>query len=142
MFQSLKDYINSHQKTIRRIQYLLIGLFIFLIFFDIYLAVTDSDTISNVIKDKTDNGFFVLTYFWGALASNIFISRKKDPLVNGTAGSIIVLGIALLIIILDLEMLVTEFFQNHNYEFSKYIVSMVLGVISAYLFWRQKHEDK
>lgn len=142
MLQAIKNYTNSHQMLIRRIQYFLIGLFVFLIFFDIYLAVTDSITISEVIKDKTDNGLFVLTYFWGALAVNLFITRKNQPLVNGTAGSIIIIGIALMIIILDLEKAVTEYFSSHNYEFSKYLVSMSLGLLAAILFWRQKHEDK
>ena len=141
MLQSIKDYINTHEKTIRRVQYLLIGLFIFLIGFDIYLAVTDSVTISNVIKEKTDNGFFILTYFWGAIAANLFISRKKKPLASGTAGSIIVIGIALIIMIFNVESMVSQYFEDHNYQLSQYSLSMALGLLTGILFWRQEHRS-
>jgi len=137
MFQSIIDYFNTHQKVVRRVQYILIGLFIFLIVFDIYLAVTDSETISEVIKEKTDNGYFVLTYFWGAIAANFFLSRRKEVFLNGTIGSIVVIGIALLIEIFNVDRFVADYFLIHEYQFSHYSLSMSLGLLMGVIFWRQ-----
>ncbi len=139
MLQSIYNYFSSHPRTVKRVQYFLIFLFLFLIGFDIYLAVTDSMTISNVIKDKTDNGLFILTYFWGVLAANLFITRKGKGLVSNTAGSIIVIGIALLIMIFNVESEVSRYFILHEYQFSRYSLSMGFGLIIGILFWRQKH---
>ena len=142
MLQSVFEYFNSHRKVVKRIQYILIALFLFLIAFDIYLAVTDSSTISNVIKEKTDNGFFVLTYFWGAIAANLFVTRQGKPWINGTAGSILVIGIALIIVIFDVDVMVDEYMVSHDYKFSRYSLSMLLGLIIGITFWRQQHPIK
>ena len=139
MFQSIYNYFNTHRKVVKRVQYILIGLFIFLIGFDIYLAVTDSETISNVIRDQTDNGLFILTYFWGIVAANLFITRKGKPWINGTVGSIIVIGIALILAIFNVETMVRTYFSEHEYAFSRYSLSMGLGLLVGIVFWRQKH---
>lgn len=141
MLQSLYNYFNTHKDLVRRVQYILIGLFIFLIGFDIYLAVTDSNTISNVIRDQTDNGFFILTYFWGIVAANVFITREGKPWISGTIGSIIVMGIALLIAIFNVESMVGSYLADHEYEFSRYLLSMALGLLIGIIFWRQKHPE-
>ncbi|NNK87781.1 MAG: hypothetical protein HKO90_05825, partial [Flavobacteriaceae bacterium] len=94
---------------------------------------------SNVIRDQTDNGLFILTYFWGIVAANLFITRKRKPWINRTIGSIIVIGIALLIAIFNVEGLVRTYFSEHEYAFSRYGLSMGLGLIIGVIFWRQKH---
>lgn len=125
---------------IRKVQYVLIGLFMIVVGLDIYLALDsiDGNTISNIIKNKTDNGFFVLTYFWGAIASNFFLYDPKSLDFSGTIGSIIVILFAILIIIFDIEQIVDNFFINHQYNISIYTLSMSFGLLVGWLFWRQK----
>lgn len=64
MIKSIQQFLNNTQ-LIKRIQYFLIAMFVLLIALDVYLAVDtiDNNTISSIIKNNTDNGLFVLTYF-------------------------------------------------------------------------------
>ena len=117
----------------------MIALFVIIIGLDIYLAVDtiDGNTISNVIKNKTDNGLFVLTYFWGAIAANLFFSTKKGSDFSGTIGSIIVILIAMLMIIFNVEKYVDTYFIEHQYNISIYSLSMLFGIAIGFMFWRQ-----
>jgi hypothetical protein len=65
----------SDQKFIKKVQYVLIGLFLLVVALDVYLALDkeDNNTISNVIQANTDSGLFILTYLWGAVAANLFL---------------------------------------------------------------------
>ena len=130
-------------KFIKKVQYVLIGLFLIVVALDVYLALDneDNNTISNVIQSKTDNGLFILTYLWGAVAANLFFIRFKKPWINNIMGSIIVIAIALIIGIYDLEAKVSDYALNKGYDFSIYFVSMTFGVIIGIIFWQQ-HETK
>ena len=129
-------------KFVKKVQYILIALFLLVVALDVYLALDkeDGNTISNVIQLKTDNGLFILTYFWGAIAANLFFIRFKEPYINGTVGSIIVLGIALLFAIFNVESEVKSMLES-DYDFLTYALSMLFGLGVGLLFWRQ-HEVK
>jgi hypothetical protein len=130
----------SNEKFVKTVQYILLGLFLFVLALDVYLAIDgkDGNTISNVIKNNTENGLFILTYFWGAIAANLFFVRYNKPIVNGTVGSLIVITIALLIAIFNAELHLNNFMTSHQYSFSVYFLSMSFGVLIGLLFWRQK----
>lgn len=138
--QPIKTYLTD-QDFIKKVQFILIALFVLLIGLDIYLALdkTDNNTISNIIQNKTDNGLFVLTYFWGALASNFFFTRKSPQLINSTWGSILVISLAILMILFNIEPRVSSLMVNINYNISIYSISMLLGVLVGLVLWRQQH---
>ena len=137
--QPIKTYLTD-QDFIKKVQFILIALFVLLIGLDIYLALdkTDNNTISYIIQNKTDNGLFVLTYFWGALASNFFFTRKSPQLINSTWGSILVISLAILMILFNIEPRVSSLMVNINYNISIYSISMLLGVLVGLVFWRQQ----
>lgn len=139
---NVKEFKNliSNEKFVKTVQYILLGLFLFVLALDVYLAIDgkDGNTISNVIKNNTENGLFILTYFWGAIAANLFFVRFNKPIVNGTVGSLIVITIALLIAIFDAELHINNFMTSHQYSFSVYFLSMSFGFLIGLLFWRQK----
>jgi hypothetical protein len=138
----LNSLIND-PKFVKKVQYILIGLFLLVVALDVYLALDKEDvnTISNVIQLKTDNGLFILTYFWGAIAANLFFIRFKEPYISGTAGSIIVIGIALLFAIFNIESQVKQLVNTTEYDFLTYALSMLFGLSIGLIFWRQ-HETK
>ena len=138
--QPIKTYLTD-QDFIKKVQFILIALFVLLIGLDIYLALdkTDNNTISYIIQNKTDNGLFVLTYFWGALASNFFFTRKSPQLINSTWGSILVISLAILMILFNIEPRVSSLMFKINYSISIYSISMLLGVLVGLVFWRQQH---
>jgi len=137
--KNISSLVNN-KSFIKKVQYILIGLFLIIIGLDVYLSLDsqDGNTISNVIQDQTDNGLFVLTYFWGTLAANLFFTSKKPKLVSSAVGTIIVIVIALLILFFNIEPKLNLFFTNNQYDFSIYTISMVLGFIIGLLFWRQE----
>lgn len=139
--QEFKTLI-TNEKFVKKVQYILIGLFLFVLALDVYLALDgkDGNTVSNIIKDKTENGLFILTYFWGAIAANLFFVRFSKPTVHGIVGSIIVIGIALLIAIFNVELHTTNFITSHEYSFPVYFLSMTFGLVVGLLFWRQEKE--
>lgn len=135
----LKQFLNNTH-LIKRIQYVLIAMFILLIALDVYLAVDsiDDNTISSIIKNNTDNGFFVLTYFWGAVAANLFFTTRGLKLVSPTVGTIILITIAFIIIAFNVGELLTDFMLDHYQGIYRYSISMVLGFVVGLLFWRQE----
>ena len=139
--QPISTYLND-QKFIKRVQFTLIVLFIFLIALDIYLALdnTKNNTISDIIQNYADSGLFVLTYFWGALAANIFFTRKTPQLINPLAGTIIVIAIAVLMILFNIEPKVSTMWTDIKYNLSVYSISMTLGFMVGLLFWRQEQK--
>ena len=126
------------QKFIRRVQYVLIGLFVVVIGLDTYLALDeiDNNTISNVVQDKTDNGLFILTYFWGAIAVNLFFIRFTKPVINGTLGSLIIVLVAICFALFNAESGVRALLPQ-EYDFVLYMLSMVFGMLMGFVFWRQ-----
>ncbi|WP_289044336.1 hypothetical protein [uncultured Olleya sp.] len=126
---------------VKKVQYLIIILFILLIGFDIYLAVdntTDNDTISRIIKTYTDNGLYVLTFFWGALAANFFFTTKHVLLVSGTVGSIILVVFAIFIYWFSLGTKVeTLIGPTENDIRIAHGIYMAFGFLMAFIFWRQ-----
>lgn len=138
----LSDLIND-PKFIKKVQYILIALFIIIIGLDVYLALDniDNNTISNVIKDNTDNGLFVLTYLWGAIAANLFLYSSKPIDFSSGIGFIIVILVAALIIIFDLEKYIDSYFVKHQFNISIYTISMSFGILIGWLFWRQEPID-
>lgn len=143
--QNLDIYIKKHPKLVRVVQYVLMGLFVFLILFDIILAATDNITISEVIKGETEKAFFVLTYFWGALAMNLFITRKSKKLVSDVVGTFILFGVAALIFFLKIGPLLIAAVSEipsqptQNEIRIAHAISMAFGMLIGYLFWRQHH---
>jgi len=139
--EQVNTLINS-PSFIKKVQYILIVLFLIILGLDVYLSLDaqDGNTISNVIQDQTDNGLFVLTYFWGTIAANLFFTTKSPKLVSSTVGTIIIIVVALLIVFFNVEPRLNLFFTNKQYDFSIYTVSMCLGFFIGILFWRQ--EDK
>lgn len=140
--QEFKTLI-SNEKFVKKVQYILIGLFLFVLALDVYLALDgkDGNTVSNIIKNNTENGLFILTYFWGTIAANLFFVRYNKPIVNGAIGSIIVIGIALLIAIFNVEFHIADFMTSHEYSFSVYFISMAFGFLIGLLFWRQEEKE-
>ena len=134
-------YLND-QKFIKKVQYTLIILFILLIALDIYLALdkTKNNTISNIIQNYADSGLFVLTYFWGALAANIFFTRKSPHLINPLAGTVIVISIAILMILFNIEPKVSSMWADIKYNLSVYSISMTLGFFVGLIFWTQEQK--
>ena len=132
----------ANDALVKRIQYLIITLFILLIVFDIYLAVdstTDNDTISRIIKTYTDNGLYVLTFFWGALSANFFFTTKHVLLVSGTVGSIILVVFAIFIYWFSLGTKVeTLIGPTENDIRWAHGVYMAFGFLMALLLWRQR----
>ena len=126
---------------IKRVQYLIITLFILLIAFDIYLAVDstiDEDTISRIIKSYTDDGLYILTFFWGALVANFFFPTKKHLLVSGTVGSIILMVIAVFIYLFNLGPIVrTMIGPTENDIRIAHAIYMGIGFLMAFVLWRQ-----
>lgn len=145
--QNLDTYIKKHPRLVRMVQYILMGLFVFLILFDIILAATDNITISEVIKGETEKAFFVLTYFWGGLAMNLFITRKSKKLVSDVVGTIILFGIAVLIFFLKLGPLLIDAISERPSQPTQneiriaHGISMAFGMLIGYLFWRQFHVE-
>ena len=139
--QTITKYLND-QKFIKKVQYTLIVLFILLIALDIYLALdkTNNNTISNIIKNYTDSGLFVLTYFWGALAANIFFTRKSPQLISPLAGTLIIIAIAVLIVLFNIEPKLSTIWADIKYNLSVYSISMTLGLFVGLIFWRQEHK--
>lgn len=131
------------QNLLRKFNTFLLGYFYWLLLLDVYLALDkeDGNSISNVIQLKTDNGLFIFTYFWGAIAANLFFIRFKEPYINGTLGSIIVIGIALLFAIFNVEPEVKQLLNISEYDFLTYALSMLFGLCIGLIFWRQ-HETK
>ncbi len=125
---------------VKRVQYLIITLFILLIAFDIYLAIdntSDEDTISRILKNYTDNGY-LLTFFWGALTANFFFTTKQPLLVSGTVGSIILVVIAFFIYWLSLGTMVKNLIgQTENDIRIAHGIYMIIGFLLAFLLWRQ-----
>lgn len=140
--KSLNSLVNN-PKFVKKVQYVLIALFLLVVALDVYLALDkeDGNTISNVIQLKTDNGLFILTYFWGAIAANLFFIRFKEPYINGIIGSIIVICIALLFAIFNIEMKIKQLLNIAEYDFLTYALSMLFGLCVGLIFWRQ-HETK
>lgn len=139
--QTISKYLND-QKLIKKVQYTLIVLFILLLVLDIYLALdkTNNNTISNIIQNYTDSGLFVLTYFWGALAANIFFTRKSPQLISPLAGTLIIIAIAILIVLFDIEPKLSTMWADIKYNLSVYSISMTLGLFAGLIFWRQEHK--
>lgn len=137
----IKTLVND-PTFVKKVQYILIGLFLLVVALDVYLALDseNGNTISNVIQLKTDNGLFILTYFWGAIAANLFFIRFKEPFISGIIGSIIVFGIALLFAIFNVEPEIKQLLKS-DYDFLTYVLSMLFGLGIGLLFWRQ-HEEK
>ena len=133
----LKKIVNS-EVVIKRIENFLIVLFVVLIAWDLYLAVTkpDNNTISRVIQDNVDSGKYILTYFWGAICANVFFPIKHKPKINPTVGTIIMYVIALLIWIADPKETVEHFLDADLY---RYGLGMVFGFIIGFVFWRQQY---
>ncbi len=132
----IKKLANS-KVVIRRIELFLIVLFVVLIAWDLYLAITkpENNTISRVIQDNVDSGKYILTYFWGATCANIFFPLHRAPKINPTVGSIIMYVIALLIWIADPKETVEQFLDADLY---RYGLGMVFGFIIGFVFWRQQ----
>ena len=132
----------NNQAFIKKVQFILIAVFVIIIGLDIVLALDkiEGNTISNVIQTHTDNGHFVLTYFWGAIAANIFFVSKNNPLVNSLIGTFIVLIVAIFIVLFNVEPLVDSFLKNHHYTISIYSISMALGFGIGLVFWKQKQK--
>lgn len=145
--QNLETYFETHPKLVRIVQYILIGLFVVLIIFDIILAATNNITISEVIKGETEKAFFVLTYFWGAVAINLFFTRKSKKLVHEVTGTIILFLIAALIYFLKIgPFLIETVAKTPNQPTQNEIriahaISMAFGLLIGYLFWRQDHVE-
>ena len=139
--QNLKHFLKEHPKVIRLVQYILIGLFVFLVIFDIFLAATGNITISEVIKGETEKGFFVLTYLWGVLAINLFFTRKGKKLVHEITGTFIILGLAALIYFFKLGPMLINYVGNNPTDIRiAHAISMAFGLLMGYLFWRQDHD--
>ncbi|MGB1209867.1 hypothetical protein CLV86_2043 [Lacinutrix venerupis] len=145
--QNLETYFETHPKLVRIVQYILIGLFVVLIIFDIILAATNNITISEVIKGETEKAFFVLTYFWGAVAINLFFTRKSKKLVHEVTGTIILFSIAALIYFLKIGPFLIETVAKipnqptQNEIRIAHAISMAFGLLIGYLFWRQDHVE-
>jgi len=145
--QNLQTYLKNHPKLVSIVQYILIGLFVVLIVFDILLAATKNVTISEVIKGETEKAFFVLTYFWGVVAINLFITRKSKKLVHEVTGTIILFTIALLIYFTKLGPYLIEWIAKipnqptQNEIRIAHGISMAFGMLIGYLFWRQDHVE-
>ena len=129
-------------KFVKKVQYILIGLFLLVVALEVFLALDkqNGNTISNVIQLNTDNGLFILTYFWGAIAANLFFIRFKEPFINSGMGSVIVIGIALIFAIFNVESQVKQLLDL-DYDFLTYALSMLFGLGIGLIFWRQ-HEQK
>lgn len=139
--QDLKHFLKEHPKAIRLVQYLLIGLFVFLVFFDIFLAATGNITISEVIKGETEKGFFVLTYLWGVVAINLFFTRKDKRLVHEITGTFIILVVAALIYFFKLGPMLISYIGDDPTDIRiAHAISMIFGLIMGYFFWRQDHD--
>jgi len=126
----------NNSKLIKSIEVFLIVLFILLIAWDLYLAVTppNGNTISRVIQDNVVSGKYILTYFWGAVCANLFFPLKQAPKINPTVGTIIMYIIAILIWIANPKELVESVLDTNIY---RYGLSMVFGFIIGFIFWRQ-----
>ncbi|WP_397363184.1 hypothetical protein [Olleya sp. R77988] len=131
---------------VKRIQYLIITLFILLIAFDVYLAIDntiDNDTISYIIKSYTDNGLYILTFFWGAVTANFFFPTQHTLLVSGTIGSIILVVFAIFIYWFSLGTMVSKLIgPTENDIRIAHAIYMVFGFIMGYLFWRQPDKSE
>ena len=140
--QTITNYLND-QKFIKKVQYTLIVLFILLLVLDIYLALdkTNDNTISNIIQNYADSGLFVLTYFWGALAANIFFTRKSPQLFSPLVGTIMIIAIAMLMILFNIEPKLSSMWVDIKYNLSVYSISMTLGLFVGLIFWRQEHKQ-
>lgn len=138
--QSIQQLLRN-DVFIKRIQYLIIALFILLIVFDIYLAIdstVDDDTISKIIKTYTDDGLYILTFFWGALSANFFFPTKQPLLVSGTVGSIILIVIAIFIYLFQLGPMVEHMIgPTENDIRIAHAFYMGLGFVLAWVLWRQ-----
>jgi len=138
--QSINQLLDN-DAFIKRVQYLIITLFILLIAFDIYLAVDstiDDDTISRIIKSYTDDGLYILTFFWGALVANFFFPTKKTVLVNGTVGSIILMVIAIFILFFNLGSMVSSMIGPTETDIRiAHAIYMLIGFLMAFVLWRQ-----
>ncbi len=138
--QSINQLLDN-DAVIKRVQNVIITLFILLIAFDIYLAVdesVDNDTISNIIKSYTDDGLYILTFFWGALAVNFFFPTKPPLLVSGTVGSLILVIFAVFIYLFSLGTMVREMIgpTENDIRFA-HAIYMLFGAVMAYFLWRQ-----
>ncbi len=138
--QSINQLLDN-DAFIKRVQYVIITLFILLIAFDIYLAVdgtSEEDTISNVIKSYTDDGLYILTFFWGALVVNLFFPTKRPLLVSGTVGSLILVVITVFIYFFSLGTMVRNMIgPTENDIRIAHAIYMLLGFLMAYVLWRQ-----
>lgn len=132
----IKKIVNSNL-VIKRIELFLIVLFIVLIVWDLYLAVTkpEFNTISRVIQDNVDSGKYLLTYFWGAICANIFFPLKRKPTINPTVGTIIMYVIALLIWTANPKEMIEPLVETNLLRFG---LGMAFGFIIGFIFWRQQ----
>lgn len=135
----LKKLINK-DSIIKKIELFLIVLFIVLIAWDLFLAVTkpDNNTISNVIQNNVDSGIYILTYFWGAICANLFFPLKHKPKINPTVGTIVMYIIALLIWIANPKETVENMLDTNLY---RYGLGMVFGFVVGFVFWRQQNSE-
>ena len=139
------DQLLDNDAFIKKVQYIIITLFILLIAFDLYLAIdsnTEGDTISNIIKSYTDNGLFILTFFWGALVANFFFPTKHTLLVSGTVGSIILVVFAVFIYWFSLGTMVSNMIgPTENDIRIAHAIYMIFGFLMGFLLWRQPSVD-
>jgi len=131
----IKKKVND-KNIIKRIEIFLIVLFIILIGWDLYLAVTlpDNNTISRVIQNNVDSGKYILTYFWGATCANVFFPLKRKPKINPTIGTIVMYVIALLIWRSNPEAHLEPIVATNLYHYG---LVMVFGFVIGFIFWRQ-----
>ena len=114
-----------------------------LILYDVHLASDgiDGNTISEVIRDFTDEAFFTLIYFWGALAAHFFIPRKglvgKVTIRRNVYGMLIILlsGAVIGVVCGNL------FELNGTVDVPLRVAIGALGVIAGYIFWPQSYKE-
>jgi len=135
------DQLLKNDTFVKRVQYLIITLFILLIAFDVYLAIdntAEDDTISKILLTYTDNGLYILTFFWGAIVANFFFPTKHPLLVSGTVGSIILIVIAIFIYLFSLGTMVGDMIGPTEDDIRiAHGIYMVIGFLMGYLLWRQ-----
>lgn len=140
----IKNLLNN-DAFIKRIQWVIITLFIALIGFDIYLAVDKSvpdDTISRIIKNYADQGLYILSYFWGTVSINFFFPTDKPRLINKTLGSIIIMIVALMIYIFNLGSRVNLMIGPSETDIRiTHAIYMLIGALLAFFLWRQPKKD-
>lgn len=122
-------------KAMRFTQALIIGLTLFLVFFDMVLYSKEKITISRYINELSYGGWYVFSWVWGVLAAHMFFTRKSRAIEKEWMAIVILLILSILIYLSHFLFEISHYRVTH-------LVFLVLGAVAGYFIWPQTFDKE